>query len=238
MKIRADNLVKQYGPNKALDGVSLEIAPGSIVAMLGANGAGKTTLLNALAGVIPLENGRVYFDDQLYTPASGDLRRRFALLPDIPPVAPFWTPLRLMGSMLKLYRRPANEDAAEKTLADLDLLSVATWKLHRPSRGQSYKAVLASFIVADPEVWFVDEPFSSGMDPRGLNCFKDYARQAASRGHTIVYSTQIIEVAEQFSTRICVLEHGRIAADETVDSPERARKFASLFSHLREQPAP
>lgn len=237
MKIRAEMLCKRYAPNNALDGVSLTIEPGQIVAVLGANGAGKTTLLNALAGVIPLDGGKVFFDDQLYGLDCEALRRRFMLLPDIPPVPGHWSPLRFIGTTLKLYERPLEgiETQVEALLEKLDLLSVAGWPLNRLSRGQSYKAVMAGFIAADPEVWFVDEPFSSGMDPRGLNCFKEYAREAAGRGHTIVYTTQIIEVAEQFSHRICVMEKGKLKAYEDSANLGGATALTSLLTQLREQ---
>ena len=121
-------------------------------------------------------------------------------------------------------------------LGQLDLLGIARWRFRQLSRGQIYKAVLAGFLAADPELWLVDEPFASGMDPRGLNCFKEYARDAARRGHTIIFTTQIIEVAERFSGRICVLDRGQIKA---CDEPARLKAspaFATLLNELREEP--
>ena len=238
MHLRADKLVKKYGGSTALGGVSLEVEPGQIVAVLGPNGAGKTTLLNALAGVIPLTSGQVLFDHQPFTPGRGDLRRRFAYLPDTPPVPRNWTPLRFIGTALKLYEVPLQdiEDRVEDLLGRLDLLSVAAWKFHRLSRGQTYKAVLAGFIAADPEVWLVDEPFASGMDPRGLNCFKEYAREATHRGRTIIYTTQIIEVAEQFAHRICVLDQGQIQAFEEPAKLSGESGLMHLLTQLRETP--
>src|SRR5439155_5615514 len=103
MRVRAEKLTKKFGWVTALDNVSLEIEPGQIVAVLGANGAGKSTLLNALAGAILLDRGEVFFDGELYTPGRTDLRRRFAFIPDIPPVPGYWTPLRFIGTTLKLY---------------------------------------------------------------------------------------------------------------------------------------
>jgi ABC-type multidrug transport system ATPase subunit len=233
MRIRAERLSKKFGWVTALNDVSWEIQPGQIVAILGPNGAGKTTLLNALSGSILLDSGQVFFDDHLYTPGREDLRKRFAFIPDIPPVPPHWTPLRFIGTALKLYGATGvNEDQRVKDLlVQLDLLEVAGWRFRQLSRGQTYKAVLAGFLAADPEVWLVDEPFASGMDPRGLNCFKQYARAAAARGRTIIFTTQIIEVAEQLAHHICILNKGRI---EAFDEP--AKIHSSFASHLREQP--
>ena len=239
MKIQADRLVKRYGGNTALDGVSLEIEPGQIMAVLGPNGAGKTTLLHALAGVIQLESGQVLFDGQPFTPGRGDLRRRFAFLPDTPPVPGNWTPLRFIGSALKLYgtSAPDLEERVEELLGQLDLLPVARWAFGRLSRGQVYKAVLAGFLAADPEVWLVDEPFASGMDPRGLNCFKEYARAAIERGRTIVFTTQIIEVAEPLADRICILDQGQIKACAAPAQLRDEGSLQALLTQLRERPS-
>ena len=208
MRIRAERLNKRYGWLTALDDLSWVVEPGQIVALVGPNGAGKTTLLNALAGFIPLDSGQVFLDEQPFTPGRGDLRRRFAFIPDVPPVPGGWSPLRFIGTTLKLYGGSGLgvEDRVFGLLSKLDLLEVARWKFRQLSRGQTYKAVLAGFLAANPEVWLVDEPFASGMDPRGLNCFKEYAREAVGRGGTIIFTTQIIEVAEHFAQRVCILD--------------------------------
>jgi ABC-type multidrug transport system ATPase subunit len=240
MQVRGESLTKQYGATCALDHVSLTIDPGRIVAVLGANGAGKTTLLNALSGLSPATSGDVYFDGERFTMNREDLRRRYAVIPDLPAVSGYWTPLRFIGTLARMY--PVKEeglaDRAEKILADLDLLSVARWRLLQLSRGQQYKSILAGFILADPELWFVDEPFASGMDPRGLNCFKDYVRNAAQRGHTVIYTTQIIEVAEQFADRVVLLDHGKVVGDAPPSELKASGALSQFLSQLREGPQP
>lgn len=240
MRLKAENLRKKYGWAVALDDLSWEAAPGQVIALLGPNGAGKSTFLNALAGCIRLDGGRVLFDGEAYTPDREDLRRRFAFLPDFPPVPPGWTPVRFIGSLLKLYGLPVLDlqERVVKILTDLDLLGVAQWKFRQLSRGQAYKAVLAGFLAADPELWLVDEPFASGMDPRGLNAFKEYAREAVTRGRTILFTTQIIEVAEQISDRICVLNRGRIVADATPTELCEGSKYENLLAELHETAVP
>jgi len=238
--IRAENLIKKFEWVAALNGLSWNIEPGQIVAVLGPNGAGKTTLMNALAGCLLLDSGRVLLDGEPFTPERTDLRRRLVFIPDIPPVPGGWSPLRFIGTALRLYRTP-NERLDERVLeilGKLDLLPVALWKFRRLSRGQVYKAVLAAFLAADPEVWLVDEPFASGMDPRGLNCFKEYAREAAARGHTIIFTTQIVEVAERFAQRVCVLDRGQIKACAEAASLRESSALTALVTHLRENQEP
>jgi ABC-2 type transport system ATP-binding protein len=216
----------------------LEIEPGAIVAVLGANGAGKTTLLNVLGGWIRPESGQVLFDGESNTPGRDDFRRRFAFLPDVPPVPGNWTPLRFIGTTLKLYERPSTdlEERVIRLLEELDLQGLARWPFRRLSRGQIYKSILAAFLAADPEAWFLDEPFASGMDPRGLNRLKDYAWEASKRGHTILYTTQIVEVAEQFATRICVLDQGKVRAYEEPAVLQGKSGLEGLLGQLHEKP--
>ncbi len=240
MRIRLENVSKKFGGVIALDRLFWNVEPGQIVAVLGPNGAGKTTLLNAIAGVILLDGGKVFLDGHPSTPDRGDLRRRFAFIPDIPPVPGGWSPLRFIATTLKLYEAAGEglEDRVIHFLEQLDLLSVARWKFRQLSRGQVYKAVLAAFLAADPELWLLDEPFASGMDPRGLNCLKDYAREAIGRGRTFVFTTQIVEVAEQFAHRVCVLDRGQIRMWEECSSLRQNATLNNLLSQLREADKP
>lgn len=73
-------------------------------------------------------------------------------------------------------------------------------------------------LAIDPPIWLLDEPFASGMDPLGLTAFRRHAHQAAERGHTVIYTTQILEVAERFSDRVCVLHQGTVRAFGALDS--------------------
>jgi len=238
--IRAENLIKKFEWVAALNGLSWNIEPGQIVAVLGPNGAGKTTLMNALAGCLLLDSGRVLLDGEPFTPERTDLRRRLVFIPDVPPVPGGWSPLRFIGTALRLYRTP-NERLDERVLeilGKLDLLPVALWKFRQLSRGQVYKAVLAAFLAADPEVWLVDEPFASGMDPRGLNCFKEYAREAAGRGHTLIFTTQTLEGAERIAERVCVLDRGKIKACAEAASLRESSALTALVTDLRENQEP
>lgn len=234
--LKAEKLTKRYGWNYALKDLSWEVAPGQVVALLGPNGAGKTTLLNALSGSIRLDGGRVLFNGEPYTPGRTDLRQRFVFIPDFPPVPRHWSPIRFIGTVLKLYgsRLEGVEGRVFDLLGELELLDVARWSFRQLSRGQIYKAALAGFIAADPELWLVDEPFASGMDPRGLNCFKRYAKEAAARGGTIIFTTQIIEVAEQCATRICVINKGEVRADATTEELVKDTAYEQLLAELHE----
>jgi ABC-type multidrug transport system ATPase subunit len=85
----------------------------------------------------------------------------------------------------------------------------------------------------------MDEPFASGMDPQGIDAFKRHAREAASRGRTILYSTQILDVAERFSERVCLIHQGEVRAFDTMDNlrgqaRDKDNVLEEMFRQLRE----
>lgn len=241
MKIELRNVSKRYGAVPALAGVSCEFDPGQIVAVLGANGAGKTTLLRCLAGVVGPDTGALYFDGEPFRRDRLDLRQRLGFLPDISTV--FWefNTLQHIGMVVRAYglERAGLEDRILDLLRDLDLLPLAFKTLQELSRGQTYKATLAALLAVDPEVWLLDEPFASGMDPQGSQTLRRYAAEAVRRGRTVLYSTQILEVAERFADRVCVLQNGELRALATLDSLRAQGRAGSspledLFLKLRD----
>lgn len=222
MRIVIDEISKRYGASIALDRISLEMEPGQIVAVLGPNGAGKTTLLRCLAGITAPDKGAIYYDQDRFRRDRIDLRRRFSFLPDFPIVYPEMSVVRHISMVLSLYETATDglEDRVIELLQEFDMLSAAESPMGALSRGQTYKAALVALLVADPELWMFDEPFASGMDPRGITAFKRQARAAARRGRTIIYTTQILDVAEAFSDHVCIIHQGQIHA---FDSVERLR---------------
>jgi len=212
MRVRVDRLVKRYGPFRALDDVSLDLEPGQLVAVLGQNGAGKTTLLRCLAAVASPSSGSVRLDDEVLSRSRVDLRRRLFFLTDVPFLHATSTPIRHIGMVARLYGRDQGLDANRvwTLLEDLDLVGCARAPAANLSRGEAYKTALAALMVAEPELAILDEPFASGMDPHGMLVFKRWARTAADHGAIVVYSTQILEIAEALSDRVAILDRGKL----------------------------
>ena len=171
-----------------------------------------------LATIAAPSAGEVRLDGELLRRDRIDLRRRLFFLPDTPYVL-YGTAIRHIGMVLRLYEadRPAIEERVLELLREFDLLPLANVRLGGLSRGELYKAALVALIAADPEVWLFDEPFASGMNPHGIAALRNQAKAAVARGRTVIYSTQIMEVAERFSDRVCILHKGRVEALDSVD---------------------
>jgi len=244
MRIKLEGLTKNYGSLTALAGITAQIDPGQVVALLGPNGAGKTTLLRCMAGVISPSAGRVVYDGLEFNRGMMDLRKRMFFLPDIAFVFEEWSILRHMGMALRLYETALAgiEDKVIELLNEFELLPLAERPFRLLSRGQRYKAGLAALIAADPELWLVDEPFASGMDPHGITAFKKRAREATARGRTVIYSTQILDAAERFSDRVGIIYRGSMVAFDSVGNMQDAALpqggvLEGVFELLRESPS-
>jgi ABC-type multidrug transport system ATPase subunit len=244
MNIELREVVKSYNSIRALDRVSLNIGSGQIISLLGPNGAGKTTLIRCLAGIAVPDRGAIYFDGEEFRRDRMDFRRRMYILPDFP--ALFWdqSVLRNISIILRLFDadQTGAEERVVELLRDFDLLPLTLRPINSLSRGQAYKAALVALIAAQRELWLLDEPFASGMDPHGIEAFKRHTRAAAARGATIFYSTQLLDVAERFSDRVCVIHKGEVRAFDTLARlRERAKDkdnvLAELFRQLRDDSA-
>jgi ABC-type multidrug transport system ATPase subunit len=243
MEIVLESVSKKFGSLRALDEVSLTIGAGQIVAVVGPNGAGKTTLLRCLSAIAAPDTGRIFYDGERFNRGRVDLRARLAFLPDFPLVFPGLTVARHVAMMLGLYGVEGDGAAPIVTqhLYEFDLLPLIDTRVGQLSRGQIYKTALTALLSVDPELWMLDEPFASGMDPGGIAYFRRQARQAAARGRTVLYSTQILDVAEKFSDRVCIIHRGKLRFFDTVANlpahDGEGSVLEEVFRKLREEDA-
>lgn len=198
--------------------MSLTVPAGQVVAVIGLNGAGKTTLLRMLAGIMGATRGEIFFAGERFRRDRLDLRRRMMFLPDLPVLYYDQTVIEHIALMLRVYERPDTPEIDDRVLtllADLDLMPLAERPIQVLSRGQIYKAALAGLCAVQPDLWLLDEPFASGVDPQGLAVLKQRARASVAAGGTVIYSTQILEVAEKFCDLLCVIDRGKLVATYT-----------------------
>lgn len=204
--------------------------------------APETTLLRCLAGIVAADSGEIDFDDEPFRRQRIDQRKRLFLLPDFPFVYDDMSVLRHIGMVLRLYEadRPGVEETVIDLLKEFGILHLADAKFGTLSRGETYKAVVVALLASDPELWMFDEPFASGMDPRGLNAFRRHAVDAAGRGRTILFTTQILELVEDFADEVCILDRGHIHTYESLDELRQGvldgsqDDLAGIFERLSE----
>lgn len=240
MRVQVQELSKSYGRHPVLRSIDLDLPAGEVVAVLGPNGAGKTTLLRCLGGILLPDEGSIHLDGVEFQRDDLALRRRMAFLPDDVPFDPGMSVLDHAGLVLRLYE-VAERVAVQRTLELLErfeLLSAAPLPLAQLSRGEKYKAGLIPLMAAAPQLFLLDEPFASGMDPAGLVALKDFLRELTSRGGSALYTTQIMDVVERFADRVVVLSQGRVVVAgtrEAVLAERGSDDLDGLFRALREE---
>lgn len=217
MHIEFSDLSKRFGHTIALDQASLSVPPSSIVSVIGENGAGKSTLLALLGGVLAPDTGLIRFDGQVFSREVLELRKRLLFTPDLPLLFMDRTVASNIATLADLYdaRIENHETELVSLLGETGIAALMDRTAGSLSRGQLWKAFMACVCVIQPELWLVDEPFASGMDVIGMGVFRRLVRRMADAGATVIYTTQMVDLAAGFSDHVCVLRQGRVALWES-----------------------
>jgi ABC-2 type transport system ATP-binding protein len=214
--IEADDLVKTYGNQRAVDGVDLRVAAGSIFALLGPNGAGKTTTVRLLATLLRPDAGTARIAGYDIVREQREVRRRISLTGQYAALDEPQTGaenLRMIGRLAGLSNSQAKRRATE-LLARFDLIDAAGRQVATYSGGMRRRLDLAASLVVEPSVIFLDEP-TTGLDPRSRQTMWHIITELVGSGVTVFLTTQYLEEADQLADRIAVIDHGRIVAEGT-----------------------
>jgi ABC-2 type transport system ATP-binding protein len=215
--IAVESLVKTIGRFRAVDGVSLDIAPGQIHGFLGPNGAGKTTTIRMIAGLLKPSAGRITIAGKDLAREPEAARRALGFIPDRPFLYEKLTAaefLRFHGGLYGLEGQALEARAREL----LELFELASWAhelVESFSHGMKQRLVMCAAFLHRPQAVLVDEPMV-GLDPRGARLIKDVFRAMSGKGVAILMSTHTLEVAQQMCDRISIIQGGRILARGTV----------------------
>ncbi|HEV7652579.1 MAG TPA: ATP-binding cassette domain-containing protein [Actinophytocola sp.] len=220
--ISATGLRKSYGDNVVLDGIDLDVAPGTVFSLLGPNGAGKTTTVNILSTLITPDAGSAAVAGHDLATDPDGIRTTIGLTGQFSAVDNLLTGeenLFLMADLHHLPRREGRRRAA-RLLDRFDLADAVKKMPATYSGGMRRKLDLAMTLMGDPKVIFLDEP-TTGLDPRSRHTMWDIIRGLVANGVTIFLTTQNLEEADELADRIAVLDGGRIVAQGTADELKR-----------------
>jgi ABC transporter DrrB family efflux protein len=214
--VRVKGVVKRFGSTTALAGVDLEVPEGMVFGLLGPNGAGKTTLVRILATLLQPDAGQAELLglDVVADPAK--VREQLALTGQFAAVDELLTGrenLEMFGRLFRLSRAEARSRASE-LLERFELTDAADRTAKTYSGGMRRRLDLASSMLTQPRVLFLDEP-TTGLDPRSRNEIWDIVRDLRRAGTTILLTTQYLEEADQLADEIAVIDHGRVIAEGT-----------------------
>lgn len=220
--ILAEGLGKSYRSHTALHGIDLAVPAGTVLGVLGPNGAGKTTTVRILATLVRPTGGRAAVAGYDVVREGREVRRRIGLAGQYAAVDELLTGrenLVLLARLLRFGRRGAARRAAE-LLDRFELTEAADRPAGTYSGGMRRRLDLATCVIGDPEVLFLDEP-TTGLDPASRNVLWDVVRDLAAGGVTILLTTQYLDEADRLADRIAVIDAGRVIAEGTPDSLKR-----------------
>ncbi len=213
--IEVENLVKLYDKTRALDGISLSVAPGSITALLGGNGAGKTTTISAIMGLLRPTSGTVRV---LGADMNRERHRVLHRMNFESPYVDLPSRLTVRQNLLTFARLYGVEDAKGRIAQlarELDLADFLDRRTGKLSAGQKTRVSLAKALVNDPEVLLLDEPTAS-LDPHTASWIRDrIADHARARGATILLASHNMREVERLCDRVIFLRRGTIVDDAT-----------------------
>ncbi|HET9442266.1 MAG TPA: ATP-binding cassette domain-containing protein [Acidimicrobiales bacterium] len=232
LAIETEGLVKVFGPTRAVDGVDLAVARGTVYGVLGPNGAGKTTTIRMLATLLRPDAGRALVFGHDVVKEADAVRRCVSLTGQFASVDEELTGrenLVLLARLLGMARGPAAERAAE-LLEAFGLAEAADRLVREYSGGMRRRLDVAGSIVVTPELLFLDEP-TTGLDPRSRNQVWQIVRALVAEGTTVLLTTQYLDEADQLAGRIAIIDHGKVIAEGT--SAQLKARVGSATLHLR-----
>ncbi|NTW28985.1 MAG: ABC transporter ATP-binding protein [Coriobacteriia bacterium] len=211
--VEVRDLVKRYGDAAAVDGVSFEIAEGSIFGLLGPNGAGKTTTISMISCLITPDGGDVTVGGHSVRTESAAVRRILGVVPQEIALYPTLTAaenLRFWGRMYGLGGKALSE-AVAYGLAMAGLEDVAKKRIETFSGGMKRRINIAAGVLHRPRVLLMDEP-TVGIDPQSRNHILETVRQFNREGMTVLYTSHYMEEVEELCDRVAIMDHGGLIA--------------------------
>jgi ABC-2 type transport system ATP-binding protein len=216
--IVAEGLVKTYGAVRAIDGIDLRVAQGTVMGLLGPTGAGKTTTVRVLTTLLRPTAGRATVAGLDVVRDAKALRSRIGVSGQYAAVDENLTGFENLDMVGRLYHLGTrrSRDRAWELLERFDLTDAAKRPVQGYSGGMRRRLDLAGALVAEPEVLFLDEP-TTGLDPRSRLGMWDVISELVSGGTTLLLTTQYLEEADRLADRIAVIDHGTVIAQGTSD---------------------
>src|SRR6186713_2713787 len=213
--IKVDNLVKTFGPKRAVDGVSFSVERGEVLGFLGPNGAGKSTSMRMITGFFPPTSGSVSVGgfDMVEDPIPA--KRLIGYLPEN---APAYTDMTVHGFLafsaeLRGLRGDAKKRAIDRAIEMCFLENVRHQSVDTLSKGYRHRTCFAQSVIHDPDILILDEP-TDGLDPNQKHEVRQLIRRMGEK-KAIIFSTHILEEVEAVCSRAIIIDRGKIVANGT-----------------------
>ncbi len=227
------NLTKTYGEKRAVDSLSLHIAPGEIYGFIGHNGAGKTTTLKAVAGILQFDEGEIKIGGVSVKENPLACKKMLAYIPDNPDIYEFMTGIKYLNFIADIFGVGAKErEERIRKYADLfELTKDLAEPISAYSHGMKQKLAIISAWLHEPKLIIMDEPFV-GLDPKAAHILKGMMREFCGRGNAIFFSTHVLEVAEKLCDKVAIIKSGKLIRSGTMEEVRGDDSLEEVFLEL------
>ena len=231
--LKINGLTKTYGGKKAVDDLTLHIAPGEIYGFIGHNGAGKTTTIKSCAGILQFDAGEIYVDGLSVKTDALECKRRMAYIPDNPDLYEFMSGIKYLNFIADIFCVPADA-RIERIRKYADIFGL-TDDLAQPisaySHGMKQKLAIISAWLHTPKLIIMDEPFV-GLDPKASHLLKGMMREVCDEGGAIFFSTHVLEVAEKLCDKVAIIKGGKLIRSGTMEEVKGDDSLEEVFLEL------
>lgn len=237
--IECKNLSKSYDRKKTfvIRDLSLTISKGEIFGLLGPNGAGKTTLISMMCGLLPPTSGEILINDLNYKSHQKEILKKIGVVPQeyaLYPTLTAFENLEYFGSLYNLHGKDL-KNRIEAGLKEVNLLDYRNRPVKDFSGGMKRRINLLTGILHKPEILFLDEP-TVGVDIQSKEVIISILEELNKTGTTIIYTSHHLSEAQNFCTRISIIDKGKIlkegAPEELIDSVKAAQNLEEVFLEL------
>ena len=231
--LKINHFTKTYGEKKAVDDLSLHIAPGEIYGFIGHNGAGKTTTIKACCGILQSDSGEVYIDGVSVKENPIAAKAKLAYIPDNPDLYEFMTGIQFLNFIGDVFGVSAEDRQARiRKYADLfELTNDLAQPISAYSHGMKQKLAVISALLHEPKLLIMDEPFV-GLDPKASHILKELMRELCKNGGAIFFSTHVLEVAEKLCDKVAIIKGGKLIKSGTMEEVKGDASLENVFLEL------
>jgi ABC-2 type transport system ATP-binding protein len=228
--IRIENLVKNFGAKRAVDGVSFNVERGEVVGFLGPNGSGKSTTMRMITGYYAPTSGKVSVGGHDVAESPLEAKRLIGYLPENAAAYEDMTVQGFLGFAAELrgLAGDAKKRAIGRAVERCFLQTVLHQSIDTLSKGYRHRTCLAQALIHDPDVLILDEP-TDGLDPNQKHEVRNLIRDMG-RNKVVVFSTHILEEVDAACSRAIIIDRGRIVAQGTPD--ELGRPLDEVFRRI------
>ena len=230
------NLTKTYGEKKAVDDLSLHIAPGEIYGFIGHNGAGKTTTLKSVTGILQFDSGEITIGGRSIRQDPIGCKAQMAYIPDNPDLYEFMTGIKYLNFIADIFGIPSDVRLERiRKYADLfELTDDLAEPIAAYSHGMKQKLAIISAWLHAPKLVIMDEPFV-GLDPKASHILKGMMRELCDQGGAIFFSTHVLEVAEKLCDKVAIIKGGKLIRFGTMEEVRGDDSLEEVFLELEDE---